>query len=92
MEQISKHSLDLKTLYPFQSLIENTSLFPLTLSQTINFGLFQIEFADYSLKFDENFTKFSKPVKAISPFPISVFKKSVLQTRKNQGSFGKGIT
>ena len=30
-------------------------------------------------------------LRAISPFPHSVFKRLVLQTRKNQGLFGKGL-
>ena len=62
------------------------------------------EFADDNSEFDENGRKFSIWVKklcgkrrncslkAISPFPHSVFKRLVLQTRQNQGLFGKGLT
>ena len=31
-------------------------------------------------------------LRAISPFPHSVFKRLVLQTHKNKGLFGKGLT
>ena len=69
-----------------------------------NFRLFQTkEFADDNFKFDENGRKFPKEIentvwkrrncsfRAISPFPHRVFKRLVLQTRKNQGLFGKGL-
>ena len=60
------------------------------------------EFTDNTFKFDENRRKFSTQVEntvgkrrncslqAISPFP-TVFSRLVLQTRKNQGLFGKGL-
>ena len=62
------------------------------------------EFADNNFKFDENGRKFPKWVensvgkgeiacyKQFLLFPHSVFKRLVLQTRKNQGLFGKGLT
>ena len=60
------------------------------------------EFADDNFKFDENGRKFSKRVentgkrrncslRAISPFPTMI-SRLVLQTRENQGLFGKGLT
>ena len=61
------------------------------------------EFADNNSKFDENGGKFSKSVakhcgkrrncslQAISPFPTVFSKDLYLQTRKNQGLFGKGL-
>ena len=59
------------------------------------------EFADDNFRFDENGKKFSKrgentgrsrnySSRAISASP-SVFKRCVLQTRKNQDLFGKGL-
>ena len=54
------------------------------------------EVADDNFKFDEHGRKFSKQVEntvgkgEIAPFP-SVFKRLVLQTRKNQGLFGKEL-
>ena len=77
--------------------------YTLTLSQTTNFRLFQIGRADDNFEFYEDDGKFSQRVEntvgkrrncllqAIFPFP-SVFKTLVLQTRKNQGLFGKGLT
>ena len=60
------------------------------------------EFADDNFKFDENGRKFSKQVEnTVGKGEIrheqfllshSVFKRLVLQTRKNQGLFGKGLT
>ena len=62
------------------------------------------EFTDDNTKFDENGRKFFKWVenteekgeiaryKQFPPFPLSVFKRLVLQTRKNQGLFGKRLT
>ena len=58
------------------------------------------EFADNNLRFDENGSKMVEKTvgkgeiacaEQFSPFP-SVFKRLVLQTRKNQGLFGKPIT
>ena len=64
------------------------------------------EFADDNYKFDENGRKFSKHIESIvgkgeiardklvmSNFSFfhSVFKRLVLQTRENQGLFGKGL-
>ena len=65
----------------------------LSLSQMTNFRLFQTkEFADNNFKFDKNDTKFSKRVENSNfYFSHSVFKRLVLQTRKNQGLFGKGL-
>ena len=74
-------------------------------SQTTNFQLFQIvrEFADDNFKDDENDRKFSKRGRKKNwekeklldtsnfSFSRSVFKRLVLQTRKNQGLFGKGL-
>ena len=69
-----------------------------------NFGLFQTEeFADI-FKFDEDGRKFIRQVKKTqwenekslitSNFSVyqSVFKRLVLETLKNQGLFGKGLT
>ena len=60
------------------------------------------EFADDNFEFDENGRKFSKwlentvgkgeIVTSNFSFSRSVFKRLVLQTRKNQGLFGKGLT
>ena len=54
------------------------------------------EFADDNFKFDENGRKFSKKVEnTVGKGEIarydSVFKRLVLQTRKNQGLFWKGL-
>ena len=60
------------------------------------------KFADDNFKFDENGRKFSKQVEnTVGKGEIahyeqfllshSVFKRLVLQTRKNQGLFGKGL-
>ena len=60
------------------------------------------KFADDNFKFDENGRKISKQVKNTVgrgeiahyeqfSFSHSVFKRLVLQTRENQGLFGKGI-
>ena len=61
------------------------------------------EVADDNFKFDEKLQKVLQTgrkqcgkrrncsLRAISPFP-SVFKRLVLQTRKKQGLFGKGLT
>ena len=75
-----------------------------TLSQTTNFLPFQSkEFADDNFEFAGNGRKFSKKrrkhcgkrrncsLRSISPFPTVFSKKLVLQTRKNQGFFGKGL-
>ena len=51
-------------------------------------------FADDYLKFDKDSQKFSKESEnTVSNFSIflSVFQKLVLQTRKNQGLFGKAL-
>ena len=59
------------------------------------------EFADDNFKFDENGRKFSKQVEntvgkgeiaRYEQFPPSVLKRLVLQTCKNQGLFGNGLT
>ena len=52
------------------------------------------EFEDDNFKFDENGRKFFKRVENVtSNFSLShsVFKRLILQTRKNQGLFGKGL-
>ena len=54
------------------------------------------EFADDNFEFDENGGKFSKRLentveKGDFSFSHSVFKRFLLQTRKNQGLFGKGL-
>ena len=55
-------------------------------------------FADNNLNFDENGKKFSKRVEntvlvmSNFSFSLSVFKRLKLQTRKNHGLFGKGLT
>ena len=60
------------------------------------------EFADNNLKLDENGSKFSKWVETLweeekllitsnFSFSHSVFESLLLQTRKNQGLFGKGL-
>ena len=70
------------------STLSMTKIIILTPSQTTNFRLFQLyEFTDDNFKFDENGRKFSKQVEN------TVVKgeiKLVLQTRKNQGLFGRG--
>ena len=59
---------------------------PLILYQRTNFRLSKLkEFADDNFEFDENGRKFSKQVEN------TVGKGFVLQTRKNQGLFGKGL-
>ena len=76
----------------------------LTLSQTTNFRLSQTEeFADDNSIFDENGGKVSERIEKTLWekkklfvtsnffFSHSVFKRLVLQTRKNQGLFGKGL-
>ena len=61
-----------------------------------------IDFADDNFKFDENDRKFSKRLENTEgkekclvtsnfSFSCSVFTRAVLQTRKNQGLFGKGL-
>ena len=76
----------------------------LTLYQTTNFRLFQTErVADDNFKLDDNGSKFSKRVETLweqekllvmSNFSFShnVFKRLVLQTRKNLGLFGKELS
>ena len=60
------------------------------------------EFGDCNFKFDENGRKFSKWVENTVgkgeiahyeqfSFSLGVFKRLILQTRKNQGLFGKGL-
>ena len=60
------------------------------------------EFADNNFKVDENGRKFSKWIETLwekekllitsnFSFSYTVFKRLVLQTRKNQGLFGKGL-
>ena len=60
------------------------------------------EFADNNFTFDENERKFSKRVETLREkekllvtsnfsFSHSVFKRLLLQTRKNQGLFGEGL-
>ena len=55
----------------------------------------QREFADDNFKFDENGRKFSKLeemlVTSNFSFSYSIFKRFLLQTRKSQGLFGKGL-
>ena len=55
------------------------------------------EFAEDNFRFDENVRKFSKEVEKVKlfvtsnfSFSLSVFKRVLLQTHKNQGLFGKG--
>ena len=76
----------------------------LTLSQTTNFRQFQTEkFADDNFRFDENGQKFSKWVKnTVGKGEIARYKQFILfprcfqrhliQTGKNLGSFGKGLS
>ena len=73
----------------------------ITLSQTTSFRLSKLrEFADDNLKFDKNGKKFSKRVENTKEkekllvtnnfsFSHSVFKRVILQTRKNQGLLRK---
>ena len=70
----------------------------LTLSQTTNLDSSKLnEFADNDFKFVENGRKLSKQVEnlvgkgEIARYERLVFKRLVLQTRKNQGLFGKGL-
>ena len=61
-----------------------------TLSQAKNFGL--KEFADDNSKFDENGKKLSKRVEnTVGKGEIAHYEQLVLQTRKNQGLFGKWL-
>ena len=76
----------------------------LTLSQTTNFRPFRTErVCRWQFKFVENWRQFFIWIKTLweeekllvmsnFSFSHSVFKRLVLQTRKNQGLFGKGIT
>ena len=76
----------------------------LTLSETTNFRPFQNEkeFADNNFKFDGNARKFFKwlentvgkgEIDRYEQFHLfpQCFRRVVLQTRKNQGLFGKGL-
>ena len=78
------------------------SSFSLTLYQMTKFRLFQIErICRQEFRFDENGEKFSKrgrkycgkrgnwSLRTFSSFPLSVFKRFVLQTRKNKN---KGLS
>ena len=49
------------------------------------------EFADDNFKFDQNSRKLSEWVEQFFLFP-QCFRRLVLQTRKNQGLFGKGLS
>ena len=78
----------------------NWSFYPFPKRQTLDSSKLK-EFADYNFKFDENEKKFSKWVEntvgkgeiaRYEQFSNSVFERLVLQTRKNQGLFGKGLT
>ena len=76
----------------------------LTLSQTTHFRQLQTEFADNNLKFDENGRMLSKWVKNTQwekenllvtsnlSFSHAVFKRLLMQTRKNLGLLGKGLS
>ena len=76
----------------------------LTLSQTTHLDSSKLkEFADDNFKFDENGRKFSKWEKTMwemekllvtrnLSFCHSVFKSFLIQRRKNQGLFGKGLS
>ena len=68
-----------------------------------NFRLFQTERVADNFEFNQNGIRFSKRVEnamgkgkllvtSNSSFSHSVFKRLVLQTSKNQGLFGKGLT
>ena len=51
------------------------------------------KFADDNFKFDENGRKLSKRVEnTVGKGEIARYKRPVLQTCKNQGLFGKGLT
>ena len=74
---------------------------PFPKQQILDFSKLK-EFADDNYEFDENGEKFSKGTEdavgkgkllVTSDFSFShgVFKRLVLQTRKNQGLFGKGL-
>ena len=67
----------------------------LTLYQTTIIDSFKLkEFAEEIFKFDYNSRKFSKQVENTvgkGEISHSVFKRLALQTRKNQGLFGKGL-
>ena len=71
----------------------------LTLSQTTNFRLVQ-ELPDDNFKFDKNGKKGVENIVGKGEiahddqfllFPHSIFKRLVLQTRKNQGLFGRRL-
>ena len=67
----------------------------LTVFQMTNFRQSKLkEFADDNFKFYENVKKFSKWIENTvgkGEIAHSVFKRLVLQTRKNQDLFGKGF-
>ena len=74
----------------------------ITLPQTTNFRLFQT-FADDNFKFEEMKGSYSKRQKtqwkkekllvtSNFSFSHSVFNRLLLQTRKNQGFFGEGLS
>ena len=74
---------------------------PFPKQQILDFSKLK-EFADYKFEFNENGRKFSKRVEntvekekllvtSNFSFSNSVFKRFILQTRKNQGLFGKGL-
>ena len=90
-------------LFFFFFKIYDNFFFILPLSQATRFRLFKSkEFADDNFELDENGREFTEQVKTLwdkekllvtsnFSFSQSVFKTLVLQTRKNQGFFGKGL-
>ena len=65
----------------------------ITLSQTTNLDPSKLkEFADENFKFDKNGRKYSKWVENTVGKREIAFKRRLLQTCKNQGLFGKGLT
>ena len=70
----------------------NLDFYPFPKRQIIDYSKLK-EFADDNYKLNENGRTFSKLlVSSNFSFSCSVFKRLVVQTRKNQGLFGKGLT
>ena len=89
----------------FEKITHRTKIFnPFPKRQILDSSKMK-EFADDNFSFDENGRKFSKNVEntggkgeiaryeqfLLPPPPPSVFKRLILQTRKNQCLFGKGL-
>ena len=99
-----RRNCSLRAISPFTTVFSK-GLFPGGIKSVIVWEWVK-EFADNNFKFDENSKKISKHVENTLKtlwekekllvmnnfsFSQSVFKRRVLQTRKNQGLFGKGL-